>query len=220
MGTHLHLTFTLWLNDIDQVKLLLRAIADHPPDHPVFIVQLERSMQITFEHEWDITMIENAFAAHFQEYEFITDIANAREDVLLIIMRQQNPSSANSWGQSWNEDTITTYKYLVKKRERTAQASPNTTFWVLFGEELKTYEVHLAPGKVPGTGQEGFLVVGPPETQGMEPEILSDLLPDKTSAFWNGFQIMEQKIAAEYAEFRAKKLSKRRKNSPKKPGKP
>jgi hypothetical protein len=211
MGTHLSLTFTLVLNDRKQIQLLIHAIADHSPEHPVYIVQLEDSMQVTFDSAWGMTEIEREFAAHFPDYEYTEDISDGQEEILLSITRMQHPTSSNSWGQTWNEDTMVSYKYLVKKREREPAKPPHPIFWVLFGNELKEYWVHVVPGYTEGTDRKGFLVIKPSALEGGESTILSKLLPDETSAFWEGQRLMERDIEVEYEAYQKQLAKERRK---------
>ncbi|WP_144909880.1 hypothetical protein [Mucilaginibacter frigoritolerans] len=169
-------------------------------------------MNINFKSHYDITEIENAFAAHFPDHEYTDDISSGNEEILLSIDRFQEPISGSDWGQRWNEDTLIRQKYLVKSKEPTEKVIPNSTFWVLFEDDLKEYKVDIRRGIRPGTDFTGFLVVKEGATEGEKPEILSELLPDQGSAFWEGVRLMTPGIDQEFQQFQQAKKKKRRKD--------
>jgi hypothetical protein len=210
MGTHLHLTFTLFLYQNEHITRLLHAISKHSPSFPVYIVQLQNGFLITFDEEWDISAIEREFANEFPEYEYVDEISRNGEDVLLRITRTQHPSSSNSWGQTWNEDSLISERYFIKKRKREPIDPPHSTFWVLFGEELKEYKVHISPGKIENTDRTGFLVIEPTMIEGDKPNILSELLPTRTEAFWKGYHLKQEDIETDFEEFQKQQAKERR----------
>ncbi|HWZ15443.1 MAG TPA: hypothetical protein VNW95_09415 [Mucilaginibacter sp.] len=167
-------------------------------------------MQITFDSNDELYDIEKTFAENFPEYEYTDDISGSNEEIMLSINRMQHPTSGDNWGRLWNEDTIRSEKYLVKKRDRMPPRTPNSTFHVLFGEELKEYKVDIRRVALKDTDRKGFLVVEETGVEGEKPKILTEILPDQTTAFWEGYRLLSPKIDTEFDIF-LKEQKKRRK---------
>ncbi|WP_131537877.1 hypothetical protein [Pedobacter nototheniae] len=209
----LQINLELILNDKDQIKLLLDTIKKYRIDNPVYIVELEECVSISVDSDYEQYELIKEFADHFEDYELVKDIESSREEILLIIKRNQSAFSTDGWGRRWNEDDIKSNSYLVKKRERKPSKAPNSTFWVLFGEEIQEYKTYVVPGHIPETNQQGYLVVRDDPKENPDTEILSSLLKTKTEGFWAAYQLKLPQIEKDYEDFKKQSKRKSKKNT-------
>jgi hypothetical protein len=202
----LQLSYTYFVHDIEQVRKIRKAISGQLKSHPLYILQIGKCIQLQFDAHEDAYFIDEIIASEFIDYEFITDLSNGNEEILLSITRIQSPDSGDGWGRRWNEDSLISEKHLVKKRERSPAPVPYLTFGAFFGDQVKDYQVHL--GYVP---DEGYVVVDGPFGEGLQPKTISTVFPNKTAAFWAGKRLLEPKVEADFAAYQKKQ--RRRKTS-------
>jgi hypothetical protein len=173
------------------------------------------SAQLRFDINETGYFIEEQIANAFPEYEFIENLTDVSEDILLSITSVQSPLSGDDWGRRWNEDPIISEKHLVKRRERSTQIVPETTFYVFFGQEKREYKVHLGVYNK-DTPEESFVVVDGPFVEDSRPNPISNVIQNKADAIWEGIRLMEIKIEKEFADYRElnkKKRSRKKKGS-------
>jgi len=210
----LYLSYTYHLYKLDHIRTIRQAITAHLVDHPLFIFPMGQYVQLRFDTNETGYYMEEQIVNAFPDYEFIEDLTEGGEDILLSITKVQSPSSGNDWGSRWNEDALISEKHLVKKRERTVQLIPETTFYVFFGEEKREYKVHLGVYDK-GKPEESFVVLDGPFTEDNRPKPISDAIQNKADAIWKGIRLIEPKIEKEFAEYQAlnkKKRSRKKKD--------
>jgi hypothetical protein len=210
----LYLSYTYHLYNLDHIRTIRQAITAHLVDHPLFIFPMVQQVQLRFDTNETAYYVEEQIANAFPDYEFIEDITDGGEDLLLSITKVQSPSSGDDSGNRWNEDALISQKHLVKKRERAAQLIPETTFFVFFGEEKREYKVHLGVYDQ-GKPEESFVVLEGPFDADNRPKPISDAIQNKADAIWQGIRLMEPKIEKEFAEYeslRKKKRSRKKKD--------
>lgn len=207
----LYLNYTYFVHDTQHLRTIRKAVTAELKTHPLYVFQRGKNAQLQFETNEDAYIIESAIAEALPDYEFINDLSNGPEEILLSITCVQSPSSGDDWGRRWNEDALISEKHLVKKRERPVAPAPHSTFWTFFGEEVKEYKVHIGVvGK--GTPDEGYVVINGPIIEGEQRKILSDTCANSDEAFWAGQRLLEPQIEAEFADY----LKTQRKRKPQK----
>jgi hypothetical protein len=162
-----------------------------------------KQVQLRFDTNENGCFIEKQIAEKFPEYELTENLMNGGEEILLSITRIQSPNSGDDWGRTWNEDTLVSEKYLVKKREHSSglPCVPEPKFYVFFGDEMHEYEVHLGVYDK-GTPEEAFVVLDGPFGLDQRPNPISDGFKEKADAIWKGIQYREPKIEAEFTAYR------------------
>jgi hypothetical protein len=207
----LYLTYTYHLYNREHIKPIRKSITSHLADYPLVIFPMGNEVSLRFETNENAYFIEEKIAELFPEHEFIDTLTDGSEEILLFITRMQEPHSCDDWGRRWNEDTLITEKYFVKKRERQSAPVPETKFYAFFGEDIQEYEVHLG---VYNTGQpnEAFVVVDGPFGGDVKPNPVSDVIIDKTQAIWEGIRLMERKVDEDFAAY----LTEKKKRKPRK----
>lgn len=140
----LYLTYTYHLYDTNFIRPIRQSITSHLTGHPLLIFPMGKEMILQFDTNEDGYFIEEKITELFLEHEFIQSLTDGAEELLLSITRVQAPHSGDDWGRRWNEDSLATEKYIVKKHDRKPSPKPETKFYAFFGEEIQEYQVHLA----------------------------------------------------------------------------
>jgi len=200
----LYLSYTYHLYNREHIKPIRQSITSHLVDHPLLIFPMGNEVSLRFETNEDAYFIEEKISELFPEHEFIGTLTDGLEDILLAITRMQEPDSGDDWGRRWNEDTLITEKYLVKKRERQPAPLPETKFYAFFGEEIQEYEIHLGVYNL-GQPNEAFVVVDGPFGGEVKPNSISEVIKDKAQAIWEGIRLMERKVDQDFTAYQTEK---------------
>jgi hypothetical protein len=211
----LQISINLTLNDKDKIKTLLDTITKYNLDTPVYIVDFENFYEVSFESDYEQYELVKDFASNFKNYELVDNIESGKEDILLAIHRTQSAFSSDGWGRRWNEDDINSTTYLVKKRKKKESKSPQNKFFVLFGDALKEYEVCIYERSYKNSVEKRYVVAKDFVEEGEKPEIISEVLPNVTEAFWFGYRKLQPKIESDYEEYQ-KEMKKKRRSQAKK----
>jgi hypothetical protein len=212
----LQISINIELFDKQHIKLLLEIIKKQSISNAVFITEHQDRFQIMFENDYEQYELQQKIGNCFEGFSYTTNIDNNIEEVKLAIHITQSAMSTDNWGRQWNENDVNTSKYLVKRKIAIPDI-PNPKFWVLFGQELRTFAVDIRPCVNKLNNQIGYIVVNDKTNKKEEAELLVDkLFQNVSSAFWEGFRLLGPEIEEEYLAYTKELKKKARKNSSKK----
>lgn len=154
----LQISINIELFDKQHIKLLLEIIKKQSISNAVFITEHQDRFQIIFENDYEQYELQQEIGNCFKGFSYTSNIDNNIEEVKLAIHITQSAMSTDNWGRQWNENDINTSKYLVKRKTAIPDI-PNPKFWVLFGQELRTFAVDIRPGVNKHNDEKGYVIV-------------------------------------------------------------
>lgn len=208
----LDITITLDLYEKVHINALIEIIKKCSIEAPVYIVEMSDSFQIEFAstyHHWEL---QDYIEQLFDDYHFTENIGKNYSDMVLKIHRTQSPFSTGKLGERFNEDPVNTTHFLVRNNPERKDITPNTTFRVLFGNDMNEYNVHLASGVYKSTNEPFYAVLKEAFTNPEDAQRLSDKnFPTPIQAFWEGYRLMRNVVDEDYQSYLKRQKSIRRK---------
>ena len=208
------LEITIELYDKSFTEQIIAIFKKYSFDKPVYFIEYTSSLYIKFNTDYEQWEIQKELGELFEDYSFYETISNNSEAILKI-HRVQSPMSTDNWGRPWNSDIITKTVYLIKNVETKSEIA-DSTFQVLFGNTTREYQVHLASGKDPHSGNPFYVVLKEPfATPDKAERLIQKNFANLNQAFWEGLDAISSTIEQDFEAYEKELKSQRRKKSKK-----
>lgn len=192
---------------------LIDIIKRYDFDKPVYIVEYSDRIYFRFNtdyHQWEL---QKEIVGLFDGYSFSESVSHHSE-IILKIQRVQSSLSTDNWGGALNTDNISMTVYLTKDTTRQPELI-DSSFIVLFGNTIKEYQVHLASGKDPKSGNPFYVVLKEPFTAPDKAVyLIQQHFTSVNQAFWEGVDALSLDIEKDFEAYqkmlKAEKRKKRR----------